>query len=61
MSTSSGEHPPPRRALGAELPPIHPEEGAAFAALLGLVRRLRAPGGCPWDREQTPADDALTS
>ena len=53
MSTSSGEHRPPPRALGAELPPIRPEEGAAFAALLGLVRRLRAPGGCPWDREQT--------
>lgn len=53
MSTSPGEHRPPARALGAELPPIHPEEGDAFAALLGLVRRLRAPNGCPWDREQT--------
>jgi MazG family protein len=26
----------------------------AFAELVGIVRRLRAPGGCPWDREQTP-------
>jgi len=25
----------------------------AFANLAGIVRRLRAPGGCPWDREQT--------
>jgi MazG family protein len=23
--------------------------------LLGLMARLRAPDGCPWDREQTPA------
>src|SRR6266851_4950296 len=26
-----------------------------FAALVEVVRRLRAPDGCPWDREQTPA------
>jgi MazG family protein len=25
----------------------------AFARLVDLVRTLRAPGGCPWDREQT--------
>src|SRR5215469_13076480 len=24
-----------------------------FGALVKLVSRLRAPGGCPWDREQT--------
>jgi MazG family protein len=24
-----------------------------FAALVELISRLRAPGGCPWDREQT--------
>ncbi len=24
-----------------------------FQTLLDIVRRLRAPGGCPWDREQT--------
>ncbi|MDR2370772.1 MAG: nucleoside triphosphate pyrophosphohydrolase [Treponema sp.] len=28
---------------------------AAFEKLSGIVKRLRAPGGCPWDREQTPA------
>jgi MazG family protein len=27
--------------------------GEAFARLVSLVSRLRAPGGCPWDREQT--------
>jgi tetrapyrrole methylase family protein/MazG family protein len=27
----------------------------AFTALYRVIVRLRAPGGCPWDREQTPA------
>jgi MazG family protein len=27
--------------------------GALFEALVALQARLRAPGGCPWDREQT--------
>jgi nucleoside triphosphate diphosphatase len=27
--------------------------GAAFQAFVALIARLRAPGGCPWDREQT--------
>jgi len=26
----------------------------AFKNLYNIVTRLRAPGGCPWDREQTP-------
>jgi MazG family protein len=29
------------------------EAGSAFARFVELVARLRAPGGCPWDREQT--------
>jgi tetrapyrrole methylase family protein/MazG family protein len=29
--------------------------GEAFARLYSIVARLRAPDGCPWDREQTPA------
>ncbi len=28
---------------------------ALFDTLLGIMARLREPGGCPWDREQTPA------
>ncbi|MDR1132568.1 MAG: nucleoside triphosphate pyrophosphohydrolase, partial [Synergistaceae bacterium] len=24
-----------------------------FGTLLGIMRKLRAPGGCPWDAEQT--------
>lgn len=27
--------------------------GERFEAFTGLIARLRAPGGCPWDREQT--------
>ncbi len=27
----------------------------AFDGLVDVVRRLREPGGCPWDRAQTPA------
>jgi nucleoside triphosphate diphosphatase len=29
--------------------------GAALDRLLDIMRTLRAPGGCPWDREQTHA------
>jgi len=32
-----------------------PPPGPAFDALVALIARLRAPGGCPWDREQTHA------
>src|SRR5882724_7319940 len=32
-----------------------PSVAEAFARLVDLMARLRAPGGCPWDREQTPA------
>lgn len=27
---------------------------AAFGRLYEIIKTLRAPGGCPWDREQTP-------
>jgi MazG family protein len=29
--------------------------GPAFAKLVAVMARLRSPGGCPWDREQTHA------
>lgn len=29
------------------------EAATAFAELVRIMARLRAPGGCPWDREQT--------
>jgi nucleoside triphosphate diphosphatase len=34
-------------------PVLPPGPDAAWARLLELVRVLRGPGGCPWDREQT--------
>jgi MazG family protein len=33
--------------------PAAAEAGALFARFVELIARLRAPGGCPWDREQT--------
>lgn len=35
----------------------HPDT-PEFDRLLAVIRRLRAPGGCPWDREQTEASMA---
>jgi MazG family protein len=32
---------------------MNERERAAFEGLVGVCRRLRGPGGCPWDREQT--------
>src|SRR5215472_19324144 len=30
-----------------------PSTGERFERALSIMARLRAPGGCPWDREQT--------
>jgi tetrapyrrole methylase family protein / MazG family protein len=35
--------------------PRPPRVGPAFDKLVAVMNRLRAPGGCPWDREQTHA------
>jgi MazG family protein len=37
------------------LTPPDQDAGEAFARLVAIMRRLRAPDGCPWDREQTLA------
>ena len=35
--------------------PFYPEEASeSFKTLYEVIRTLRAPGGCPWDREQNP-------
>ncbi len=44
---SARRQPQPTRAQRAS--------AEALAQLLALMARLRAPGGCPWDREQTHA------
>jgi MazG family protein len=57
METMSDERPPdsptaPRSpVLAAPAPGETP--AAAFASLVELMRLLRSPEGCPWDREQT--------
>lgn len=33
--------------------PFSDQELGTFQTLVGIVAKLRAPGGCPWDREQT--------
>jgi tetrapyrrole methylase family protein/MazG family protein/ATP diphosphatase len=35
------------------VPPLDGQDGATVARLVGLMRRLLADDGCPWDREQT--------
>ena len=32
------------------------DKGHYFDEIVGLIERLRAPGGCPWDRKQTLGD-----
>lgn len=44
---------PKRPAEGTMQPMNDPKE--AFGRLYDIVKRLRGPDGCPWDREQTPA------
>jgi MazG family protein len=33
--------------------PVDSQAGIAFSQLVDIMARLRAPDGCPWDREQT--------
>src|SRR5579871_1022370 len=35
------------------VPPLRRQEGATLVRLVAVMRRLLAPGGCPWDREQS--------
>jgi aminoacyl-tRNA hydrolase len=46
---SSRQSPAKHKELTMEDP------SGAFKALYDVIARLRGPGGCPWDREQTPA------
>lgn len=43
------------QGLAAYIPPLTLESkrGYTFADLLEIMKQLRAPDGCPWDREQT--------
>ena len=35
------------------VPPLAAQDGHTLSRLVGVMQRLLAPGGCPWDREQT--------
>jgi tetrapyrrole methylase family protein/MazG family protein/ATP diphosphatase len=35
------------------VPPLAQQRGATIERLVGVMRRLLAPDGCPWDREQS--------
>lgn len=35
------------------VPALDEQDGKTVARLVGVMRRLLAPGGCPWDREQS--------
>jgi len=35
------------------VPPLALQDGTTLARLVGVMRRLLAPDGCPWDREQS--------
>lgn len=39
--------------MPSDLPSADPTASQALQNLLGIMRRLRAPDGCPWDQEQT--------
>lgn len=39
--------------LPRPLPPIGEQDGTTLSRLVGVMRRLLAPDGCPWDREQS--------
>jgi MazG family protein len=39
--------------LPRPVPPIAVQDGTTLSRLVAVMRRLLAPDGCPWDREQT--------
>jgi MazG family protein len=50
------EHPQPHRFDEEGPRPVAPldrQDGSTLVRLVGVMRRLLEPGGCPWDREQS--------
>lgn len=45
--------PPEQDAEPGAVPEADSHAGRLFAEAIAIMARLRAPGGCPWDREQT--------
>lgn len=52
--STSGTEKPQTAGTALTADPDTAKAAAAFAALFTTIKRLRAPGGCPWDIEQTP-------
>jgi MazG family protein len=50
---SSRKSTKPRAPIRKKAKPQHLSPGAWFERLVALQKRLRAPDGCPWDRQQT--------
>src|SRR6187551_2652198 len=59
LRTALAEKSPPASPASPALPDLTPlpgkQTGAEVSKLVGLMQRLLAPDGCPWDREQTLA------
>ncbi|HXJ19914.1 MAG TPA: nucleoside triphosphate pyrophosphohydrolase [Polyangia bacterium] len=54
MATQDSPRNPPETPALPDLTPLPGKQtGAAVSQLVGLMQRLLAPDGCPWDREQT--------
>jgi MazG family protein len=60
MAEANGEAPEYRQELlpfdenvPRPVPPIARQDGATLVRLVGLMRRLLAADGCPWDKEQS--------
>lgn len=46
-------------ATGTTIFPLAQRAAVSFARLVAIMARLRAPGGCPWDQEQTHSSLAI--
>jgi MazG family protein len=46
-------------ATGTRIFPLAQRAAVAFARLVAIMARLRGPGGCPWDQEQTHSSLAI--
>jgi len=54
VATQDSPRNPPETPALPDLTPLPGKQtGAAVSQLVGLMQRLLAPDGCPWDREQT--------
>ncbi|HEV2757478.1 MAG TPA: MazG family protein [Actinomycetota bacterium] len=52
-TVTSGASPAPDALTAAQGAPVGRRASAAFGSLALVMARLRGPGGCPWDAEQT--------